>query len=227
MDSQATIPGAVRPALTRDRIVAAAAELLDEAGPDALTMRAVAQRLHAGVMSLYRHVSGREELLDLVLGAMTAEVPRSPLTGDWRADLATIGRDMRAALLRRPNLTLLLASRAGRGGSDLPLLDRTLGVMRAAGFGRRGAVQAAQALADYVVGAALREAASPGSSTGGERATNRPSIAEAAAQQTPERFANLAWAESRLGTGTADERFELGLELLLDGCAVYLARRKR
>jgi hypothetical protein len=42
----------MRPGLTRDRIVEAAIALVDEGGPDALTMRAVAQRLGAGAMSL-------------------------------------------------------------------------------------------------------------------------------------------------------------------------------
>ena len=59
---------AMRPVLSRDRIVTAAVEIVDAEGPDALTMRAVARRLGAGTMSLYRHVSGREELLDLALG---------------------------------------------------------------------------------------------------------------------------------------------------------------
>src|SRR5512140_3471580 len=89
---------AMRPGLTRDRIVEAAIALVDEAGPDALTMRAVAQRLGAGAMSLYRHVSGRDELLDLVLQAMEAEIRLTPLTGDWRTDLSAIARDVRASL---------------------------------------------------------------------------------------------------------------------------------
>ena len=107
-----------RQPLTRDRIVEAAIALVDEEGPDALTMRAVAQRLGAGTMSLYRHVPGREELLDLVLAAMATEVPVTPPTGDWRMDLAAIARDVRTGLVRRPHLTVLLTSRAGRGGSS-------------------------------------------------------------------------------------------------------------
>jgi AcrR family transcriptional regulator len=58
--------------------------IVDELGPDSLTMRAVAARLGAGAMSLYRHVSGREELLDLVLAAMVADVAGTPATGEWR-----------------------------------------------------------------------------------------------------------------------------------------------
>jgi AcrR family transcriptional regulator len=63
-------------------VVAAGVELVDAAAPDALTMRAVAGRLGSGVMSLCRHVPDRDTLLDLVLDAMTAEIPATLLTGD-------------------------------------------------------------------------------------------------------------------------------------------------
>jgi len=219
-------PPAARPGLTRDRIVEAAIAIVDEGGPEALTMRAVAQRLRSGAMSLYRHVSGREELLDLVLAAMTAEVPVTTLTGDWRADLAAIARDVRAGLLRRPHLTVLMTSRAGRGGGELPLQDRTLGVLRAAGFGRRGAVMANHALGNYVAGAALWEAVGLAGTTGEAREARRQAAADAIAALPTEQFPSLAWVGPKLVAGSADQRFEFGLECLLDGFAAAIARRK-
>ncbi|OGO54415.1 MAG: hypothetical protein A2V85_04895 [Chloroflexi bacterium RBG_16_72_14] len=215
----------MRPALTRDRIVEAAIALVDESGPDALTMRAVAHRLGAGAMSLYRHVGGREELLDLVLAAMASEVATTPLSGDWRADLEMIARDVRASLLKRPHLTLLLTSRSGRGGAELPLLDRTLGVLRATGFGRRGAVMANHALGNYVAGAALWEAVGLAGTTGAERVARRQAAADAVAALPPEQFPALAWVGPKLIAGSVDDRFEFGLACLLDGFAAYLARR--
>jgi AcrR family transcriptional regulator len=197
---------------------------VDEAGPEALTMRAVAQRLGAGAMSLYRHVSGREALLDLVIDAMAAEIPSTPLTGDWRADLASIARDVRAGLLRRPHLTVLLTSRAGRGGGDLPLLDRTIGVFRAAGLTPVEAALANHALGNYVAGVALWEAVGLAGSTGDERAARRRAAAAAVASLPPGRFPNLAWTGDALVAGTADDRFEFGLALLFDGLATRLPR---
>jgi AcrR family transcriptional regulator len=220
-----TIAPAMRPALSRDRIVEAAIALVDEGGPDALTMRAVAQRLGAGAMSLYRHVSGREELLDLVLAAMAAEIAETPLTGDWRTDLTAIARDVRASLLRRPHLTVLMTSRSGRGGAELPMLDRTLGVLRGAGFGRRGAVLANHALGNYVAGAALWEAIGLAGATGEDRAARRQAAADVAAATPPAQFPSLAWVGPKLVAGSVDERFEFGLVCLLDGFAAYLARR--
>lgn len=215
-----------RQSLTRDRIVEAAVVLVDEEGPEALTMRAVAQRLGAGTMSLYRHVPGREELLDLVLAAMTAEVPVTPLTGDWRSDLAAIARDVRTGLVRRPQLTVLLTSRTGRGLAGLPMLDRSLGVLRTAGFGRRGAVMANHALASYVAGAALWEAVGLAGETGEARAERRQAAADVIARLPAGQFPGLDWVGPKLTAGSVDERFEAGLTFLLDGFEVSLVRRK-
>jgi TetR/AcrR family tetracycline transcriptional repressor len=223
-EDQSALEGrpASRPVLTRDRIVAAAVAVVDEQGPDALTMRAVARRLGAGAMSLYRHVAGRDELLDLVLQAMAADLPVSPLTGDWRSDLAAIARDVRRGLIRRPHLTVMLTSRSGGGGAELPLLDRTIGVLRTAGFGAREAVLANHALGNYVAGAALWEAVGLAGATGEERAMRRRAAAEAILSLPAEVFPNLAWVGAEIVTGTADDRFEFGLATLLDGFAARL-----
>jgi AcrR family transcriptional regulator len=212
-----------RAVLTREAIVAAGVELVDEGGPDALTMRAVAARLGSGVMSLYRHVPDRETLLDLVLDTMTAEIPATPPTGDWRADATTLARDMRAALLRRPHLTVLLTSRGDRRPGGLVALDRALGIFRRAGFSEREAVLANHALGNYVAGAALWEAVGLGGTTGAERAARREAAATAVAALPPEVAPNVAWAAGELFAGSVDDRFEFGLATLLDG----LERRRQ
>ena len=63
-----------KPALSVPVIVAAAIEVLDEAGFAGLSMRRVADRLGTGAASLYAHVSGREELLELVFDALVGQV---------------------------------------------------------------------------------------------------------------------------------------------------------
>ncbi len=223
MDANET---SVRPVLSRDRIVEAAVAVVDEAGIDGLTMRAVGRRLRSGTMSLYRHVSGRDELVGLVLEAMAGEIQASPLSGSWREDLAIIARDMRTGLLKRPQLTILLASRSGRGGVELPLLDRTLGVLRAAGFGRRGAVLANHALGNYVAGTALWEAVGLSGSSGEDRESRRQAVADVTAALPADVFPNLAWVGPKIVAGSVDDRFEFGLTCLLDGFEAYLARRK-
>lgn len=195
-----------------------AVELVEEGGVDALTMRAVGQRLGAGAMSLYRHVSGREELLDLVLARLVAEIPDTPATGDWRADAAALAHDVRAALLRRPQLTVLLTSRAGAGGG-LATLERALSIFRSAGFSPRDAALANHALGNYVAGAALWEAVGLAGATGDERRARADAAAEAMAVLPGDAYPSIAWAAPALFAGTADDRFAFGLDLLLGGLA--------
>jgi AcrR family transcriptional regulator len=61
-------------------IVAAAIDVLDEAGVAGLSMRRVAQRLGTGAASLYAHVSGRDELLELVFDQLVGQLERSGMT---------------------------------------------------------------------------------------------------------------------------------------------------
>lgn len=211
-------PGVRRRAvLTREAIVAAGVELVEDAGPDALTMRAVARQLGSGVMSLYRHVADRDALLDLVLEAMTGEIPQSPLTGDWRTDIAALARDVRSALIRRPQLTVLLTSRADRGIGGLAALDRALAIFRSAGLSPRDAVEANHALGNLVAGAALWDALGMGGTSGEQRQARHNAAAAAIEALPPDAFPSVTWAAGALFSGSPDERFEAGLAMLLDG----------
>lgn len=85
-----THPG--RSGLTLKAIVSAAMEIADRQGLEALSMRSVAERLKAGTMSLYTHVPGKMELIDLMLdtayGQLYASVEEpSQQPGDWRSAL--------------------------------------------------------------------------------------------------------------------------------------------
>lgn len=187
-----------RPALTREAIVSAATAILDREGPEALSMRTVAAELGCGVMSLYRHVADRDELLDLVLARLVAAITLPPATGRWQDDLAGVARAFRAALVARPQLTPLLTARAGRNQGSLALLDATLAVLRDAGLDPQQAVLAGSALGNLVAGAALQE------------------VAGAVPVDQDEDLAHLAWARPALITTTADERFEFGLRLIIE-----------
>jgi AcrR family transcriptional regulator len=213
--------------LTREAIVAAGVELVDAGGPDALTMRAVAARLGSGVMSLYRHVADREALLDLVLEATAAEIPATPLTGDWRADAAALARDVRSALLRRPQLTVLLTTRGDRGVGGLVALERAMAVFRSAGLTEREAVEANHALGNLVAGAALWDAIGLGGTSGETRRARRDAAAAAVEALPADAFPNVTWARDELFAGSRDDRFEAGLAMLLDGIAACRGRRPR
>ena len=206
--------------------MAAAVDVLDEHGLDGLTMRAVADRLGAGAMSLYRHVAGREELLDLVAARLAADIPATPVTGDWRTDLAALAQGMRAALLRRPNLTVLLTSRAGSGAGGLDVLDGALGILRAAGFSPRRprlpttpwATTSPAPPCGRPSDWAVRRASSAAGARTRRHAASHPSLLMA--------WPSVTWASGALFEGTADDRFEFGLASLLAGFGLHTERSR-
>src|SRR6266567_5549201 len=95
--------------LTRDRLVGAALELINEAGLDALSMRALADRLEVKAASLYWHVRDRRELLELLAESILDNVP------------ATSGASWRPAVLNAAGA--LRTARASQQDADRILLE--------------------------------------------------------------------------------------------------------
>jgi AcrR family transcriptional regulator len=89
--------------ITRERIVTAALELLDDQGMDALTVRALATRLGVRAPALYWHVRNKQELLDEmateVMRRVTGALAAIPPGASWRDDLAAYARVLRSEYL--------------------------------------------------------------------------------------------------------------------------------
>src|SRR3984885_14325663 len=86
-----------KPALSLARIVDAAVRVADAEGLDAVSMGRVAAELGAAPMSLYRHLSAKEELLELMTDAAWGDPPAAPAAGEeWRAGLARWAWALRA-----------------------------------------------------------------------------------------------------------------------------------
>lgn len=84
-----------RSGLSVTKIVAAGIELADDEGLDGLSMRKVAERLGVGAMSLYTHVPGKDDLVDLMVDAVTGETRQAEegidvSTDGWREAMTTV-----------------------------------------------------------------------------------------------------------------------------------------
>jgi AcrR family transcriptional regulator len=124
-----------KPTLTVDAIVAAAIEMADEAGLGALSMRALAERLKAGTMSLYTHVPGKAELLDLMLDTVLGETARpDELPGGWRARLELVARENRALFQRHPWMLELVTFRPPMGPGVIAKYDFELRAVEGIGL---------------------------------------------------------------------------------------------
>lgn len=111
-------------ALTVERIVETAIEMMDADGIDGLKMRRLADRLGAGAMSLYWHVPNKEHLYDLALDSVL--VCKEPVQEDrgrnWRDEIIQLVEDWRAIMIRHPWSAALLPRRS-LGPSILRRLD--------------------------------------------------------------------------------------------------------
>src|SRR5579859_3573435 len=113
-----------RLALTRERVVAEALAVISADGAQALSMRAIAARLGVVPGALYRHVRSKEQLYDLVLDAVLAEVdcqedPRAP----WSGRVATLAHRLRTILEDHPGIAALLKARDPISPASLALAE--------------------------------------------------------------------------------------------------------
>ncbi|XVV07710.1 TetR/AcrR family transcriptional regulator [Actinosynnema sp. CA-248983] len=117
---------APRKGLGLDRIIAAAVELADADGLDAVSMRRVADKLGVGAMSLYTYVPGKAELVDVMVDTVSAETARDDVPGGWRARLAHLARENWALCLRHPWLLDCPGARAVLGPNVAAKYDHEL-----------------------------------------------------------------------------------------------------
>ncbi|MEU3745361.1 MULTISPECIES: TetR/AcrR family transcriptional regulator C-terminal domain-containing protein [Streptomyces] len=96
--------------LSRERLVAAALELADAEGLNALTMRRVATVMGVSTMALYRHVPGKAELVRLMADAACGEVPLGPVPPEWRVGLERGARWLRGVYARHRWMAHAMAS---------------------------------------------------------------------------------------------------------------------
>jgi AcrR family transcriptional regulator len=147
-----------RDALTPARISAAAIELLDAAGPHALTMRGLAERLDVAPPTLYWHVKTKDEVLDLAVDAIFAEVTVPSRTDDWARDARTLVTRWRATMLRHPWSPPLLG-RPMLGPNVLARTEFLQSTLARSGLTGPALTAVTHGLANLTIGSALTESA--------------------------------------------------------------------
>jgi AcrR family transcriptional regulator len=202
--------------LSRDRIVAAAIDLADADGLDALSMARLAQRLNCGTMSLYRHVANKDELLVFMLSAAADAPPAVVDATNWRSALEGWADGLWDVYHRHP--WILRAASAGPPADpgQLSWLDAGLAALGATGLPERDKFAAVLAVLHFVRGAvalAIEAGAPPGVAYSGLLARLIDG----------DRFPALSTA---LAAGVFDgaggdplSEFHVGLGQLLDGIA--------
>jgi AcrR family transcriptional regulator len=220
--------------LSQAEIVRTAISVADAEGPEAISMRRIARELGAGAMSLYWYVGSKEELLDLMLESIEAEIEVPEPSGDWRADLGAFAHRTRAGMKRHRWALEFLGSRPPAGPNDARNLERLLGMLAGLDLEPRVTMDIMATVATYVMGAVIREAQEVRGQRDQELAEANLTAEEL--QATRERYRTWFQASGRypriarlIESGvdpddprTRDERFEFGLNCLFDGIAAQL-----
>ena len=206
------------PSLSLDRIVAVAVELLDADGIGGLSMRRLADRLGSGVMSLYWHVSNKEDVFDLALDSVLAYREPRPAgkSEDWRRDVIHILKNWRAGMLRHPWSVSLLPRRA-LGPHTLGRLELLSKTLSRAGVADADLNAAIWSLWNYVMGATITRA-------NFELSAEDQAAAQQRLTDLGERYPTLARSNLLLDDDW-EGAFQKGLDFLLDGIAPKEGRR--
>ncbi|MCG6496278.1 TetR/AcrR family transcriptional regulator [Kitasatospora sp. A2-31] len=220
-----------QPSLSRAAIVREAIAMLDADGIEALSMRKLGARLNAGATSLYRHVATKDELMELAVDEVFAEIVLPPADSpDWRAATTEAARSFRTTTLRHPWLASVLgtAGLAYLGPNLMSFSDRLAALFTSFGFPEPN--RAIDTVMTYVIGMSTTEAAwlntvaRSGESEAEFISRLMPAAREVAAgyDHLTESYAASSKVAAVDPVAIRDSKFHYGLEVVLDGLALRL-----
>ena len=206
-----------REPLSRERVIGAALQVMDEEGLEAVTMRRIGRELGVEAMSLYHHVRDKEDILDGVTEAVMSEFEIPVPTGEWTADVKAMAHEWRRLLRAHPNVMRLFAERhkpLERLESFRPM-EAALEVMGRGGLSPRETVQAFNAFGGYIMGFVMME---QGMMIGQDHPDHKAGHAEEMQRmlQTAD-LPHLLAAMPHFADCSNDEQFGFGLDLLILG----------
>ena len=232
-------PSTRRPRFSREQIAAAGLAIADRDGFEAVSMRRVAAELGAGTMTLYHYVETKDDLLALMDDAIMAEVivPDEQLPhDDWRAAIAMVARASQRAFMRhRWALEGLRGVPFGPNG--MRHFEQSLTAAEQTGLGPDERMALLAIVDDYVFGFVLRTLDDMPERVTEESDSRAAAVFDHFNRKLDEggfpaigRLLGEGGVDQRRSCWNAvteswNERFERGLELLLDGVALDLKRR--
>ncbi|HSW29509.1 MAG TPA: TetR/AcrR family transcriptional regulator [Longimicrobiales bacterium] len=208
--------------LDRERVLRAAIEIADAGGIEALSMRRLGRRLGVEAMSLYNHVSNKDDvlggMLDIIVGEI--EIPQSSLS--WKEAMRGRALSMRSVFNRHPWALGLLEARRSPGPALMRYMESVFGVLRQGGFSIPMARGAFFVLDSYAYGSSIQEKNLPSSSP-----TEASEATEHFLSRLPQsEYPYLAEAAGSILSSPLDfaEEFERGLDLLLEALEAWRSR---
>lgn len=197
------------PLLSTDLIASAAMELVSATG--GFTIPGLARMLKVSPSSLYNHVSGRDEIVELLreLAMSEVELPADDPNRPWTDTVGDIMRSYRRSYARYPRLIPLLTAHAVNSTHAFTMYNALAATLARAGFDPADTLRVITLMDCFVLGSALDLAAPVEPWDSG-------------AEVGPELAAALATGGPK--PARANDAFEFGLAVLLRGLAEFASR---
>lgn len=214
--------------LDRQVIVHTALQFIDRRGSQGLTMRGLGQELSVEAMSLYRYVSGREDLLEAVIAELLADIRPNMdelLARTWQGYLQSLAHAVRQIAIEHPGAFPLVATRHPAAPwlrpplRSLELVEDFLSTLSGFGFNDDQVVSTYRSFTSFLLGHLLLESSVRGAQTsavdepldeGGATVSNQDGRVDSSGSPTITKF------RDKLSEDRSDEEFETSLETLLD-----------
>ncbi|MFD1374036.1 TetR/AcrR family transcriptional regulator C-terminal domain-containing protein [Actinoplanes sichuanensis] len=197
-------------------MIAAAVQLADEDGLATPAMRKIATALGVEAMSLYNHVSNKDDILDGMVDLVFTEL-ELPVPGEsWQDATRRHAASLRAALTRHPWATGVLQSRPAPGPGNRRHNDAVLGVFRRAGFPLVLTAHAVSVIDSYVYGFALQSTNMPIATPEEVAEVADGILRDLDAEQYPHLTEMIVDHALQPGYAYGDE-FDYGLDLIING----------
>jgi AcrR family transcriptional regulator len=199
--------------LSRETILRTAIEIADQGGIDKVSMRAIASRFEVTAMSLYRHVAGKDAILDGMIDQVVAEVALAELP-DWKETVRTAAISTRDVLVRHPWAPAMWLSRQSEGPARLRWGDFLLRALGNGALSEEAIFHAYHILESQILGSTLQQLSFP---YAGEELAGmaRDFLEHLPRDDYPDLVTHI---EAHLRPpSSAQSGFEFALDLILDG----------
>ena len=213
--------GGTKQPITVEAIIGTAFGIVASEGYQALTMRRVATALQTGPSSLYAHVVNKEDLDELLIGRLCAEIELpEPDPARWRQQIISVCSQLRDQYLRYPGISRAAFAVAPSNLDTLRVSEGMLGILLAGGIAPQAAAWATDSLTLYVNAYSLEIALATRPEAGAEDSwvVSRAELLRRFAA-LPATFPQIKRYAGELTAGSGHDRFDFTIGLMIDGLA--------